>query len=105
MKTHQDIDRRSLALHRLVADKLRHDPDLFDKVKQTLGRWRVTVCASSQPYLAEWERLADQGLEVCLRMSEEDSERARALRQASPFTGVLTNKERFAFLKTWRAGP
>lgn len=105
MRTHQDIDQRSLALHRLVADKIRHNPVLFDKVKQTLARWRTTVCASSQPYLQEWERLANLGLDTCLGVAEEDSERAHALRQSSPFTGVLTHGERFAFLKTWRPKP
>lgn len=105
MRTHQDIDLRSLALHRLVADKIRRNPALFDTVKQTLARWRTTVCVSSQPYLQEWQRLADQGLDACLRAAEEDSEQARALRQSSPFTGVLSHGERFAFLKTWQAKP
>lgn len=105
MRFHQDVDQRSLALHRLVADKIRRDPALFNKVRQTLARWRTTVCASSQPYLQEWEHLADSGLEACLLAAEEDSERARALRQSSPFTGVLTHGERFTFLKTWRPKP
>lgn len=55
MRTHQEIDARSLAMHRLVADKIRRDPSRFDRAKATLARWRITVCVSSQPYLAEWE--------------------------------------------------
>lgn len=101
MQTHQDIDRRSLAMHCLVVEKIRREPALFDRAKGTLARWRQTVCASSQPYLIEWERLFDQGMESCLAVAVEDSQRATDLRQSSPFAGILSNQERFAFLATW----
>ena len=103
MKTHQEIDQRSLALHRLVAERVRSDPALFEKARKTLARWRESVCTASQPYLAEWEGLMNQGVEACLSLAVEDSQRAAALRQSSPFSGVLSNRERFAFLKQWRS--
>ena len=102
MTTHAQIDERSLAMHRLVADKIRAEPALFERAKQTLARWRVTVCSASQPYLMEWERLMAQGMESCLAVATENSQRAAALRQSSPFAGILTNQERFAFLKKWK---
>jgi hypothetical protein len=101
VRSHQDIDSRSLALHRLVADKMKRDPALFDRARSTLARWRTSVAPATQPYLAEWERLMDQGMEACLAVAVEDSEKGNALRQSSPFCGLLTNQERFAFLKTW----
>ena len=101
MRTHQEIDERSLAMHRLIAEKISQNPALFDKAKATLARWRTTVCISSQPYLLEWERLMNLGLEACLAAAIEESERATALRQSSPFAGLLTHQERFVFLKTW----
>lgn len=104
MRTHQEIDARSLELHRLVAAKVRRDPALLEHVRRTLRRWREPGDRSrSDPYLAEWERLLDQGLEPLLATAVEDSERAAALRQCSPFTGILSPKERFAFLKAWAA--
>lgn len=103
MSTHDEIDQRSLALHRLVAERVMRDPSLFEKARGTLARWRETVCISSQPYLSEWEHLMNQGVEACLSVAVEDSPRAAALRQSSPFSGVLTNRERFAFLKQWRS--
>lgn len=103
MRTHEDIDARSLALHRLVADKLRQDPARLEDVKATLARWRQTVCPATQPYLREWEQLIEQGLERCLTVAVEESEHATALRQSSPFGRVLSNAERFQFLKTWRS--
>jgi hypothetical protein len=103
MRTHDEIDQRSLAVHRLVAERVMLDPSLFDKATGTPARWRETVCISSQPYLSEWERLINHGVEACLSVAVEDSQRAAALRQSSPFSGVLTNRERFAFLKQWRS--
>ena len=102
MKTHQEIDERSLAMHRLVAERVAQDPRLFAKAQGTLARWRESVCVSSQPYLEDWERLMKRGVEACLAAAVEDSPRAAALRQSSPFSGVLSNKERFAFLRDWR---
>lgn len=101
MRTHQEIDERSLALHRLIADKIKRDPALFGKARETLSRWRTMVSAASQPYLEEWDHLVKQGMDACLAVAVEDSQRAAALRQSSPFTGVLSNGERFAFLKNW----
>ena len=102
MRTHQEIDQRSLALHRLVAERVRRDPASFERARATLARWRRSVCIASQPYLEEWERLMNQGVEACLAVAVEDSPRAAALRQSSPFSGILTNRERFSFLKQWR---
>jgi hypothetical protein len=96
MRTHQELDQRSLALHRLVADKIRRDPALLDQARRTLSRWRETVCERSQPYLDQWEQVLNTGLEASLALAVEDSERA------SPFSGLLTNQERFAFLKAWK---
>ncbi|MBD3892584.1 hypothetical protein [Hydrogenophaga sp.] len=101
MRTHQHLDARSLALHREIAAKLRRDRALFARARATLRRWRSTVSPASQPYLMEWERLMDRGLEATLAVALDDSEHAAALRQSSPFTAVLTPRERFAFLKAW----
>jgi hypothetical protein len=102
LHTHPEIDARSLALHRLVAAKLRRNPQLLQGARQTLGRWRTVVDAASQPYLRQWEAAVEQGLDACLNLCEEDSARATALRQCSPLGAVLTAKERFLFLKFWR---
>lgn len=102
MPTQSTIDLRSLALHRLVVERIRGNPALFDQVQATLGRWRTIVDARSQPYLMQWEALiARGGMDECLAVAVEDSERAAALRKASPFAGILTDDERRAFLQEW----
>jgi len=98
---HQWLDQRSLALHQLIAEKIRKDPALFENVKRTLARWRTIVCANSQPYVKKWQRLVDLGMEACLAAAVEESEHAAAMRQASPFCGILSNEERWEFFLDW----
>jgi hypothetical protein len=102
MRTHQEIDQRSLALHHLVAAKIRLDPSLMERAQEILRRWQTMVSANGQPYLEEWQRLIDKGLDTCLAVAVEDSERATALRQSSPLSCLLSNHERFRFLKEWK---
>jgi hypothetical protein len=59
------------------------------------------VCANSLPYIEQWERIFLLGMEAALSVATEDSERAAALRQASPFAGVLTPPERTKFFRDW----
>lgn len=101
--THQEIDARSLALHRLVAEKVRRDPTLLHIAMDNLARWRSKATSNDLEYLAEWERLLHAGLDPALAAATDDSERASTLRQASPFAGILTPSERAAFLRAWKA--
>jgi len=94
------LQRRSLEMHRLVVEKIRSDPELFEVARATLARWRTIVCQSSQPYLMEWEsRMADR--DACLAFAVEDSEHASDMRQSSPFAVLLSNDERLDFLRAW----
>jgi len=92
---HERIDRRSLALHHAVAEKLRAEPSLIGIARENLERWAATA-GRSAPYLDEWTRILDRPLEDVLRLIEQEGERMTALRQCSPFAGVLEPKERWA---------
>lgn len=101
-RTHQELEERSLAMHRLVAEKIRRDPRLLEVVRSNISRWRPTLSAATLPYVDRWAQLLDVGLDALLESATEDSERARTLRQSSPFAGVLSEEERLAFLATWK---
>lgn len=92
---HLRIDQRSLALHHAVAEKLRAHPELIEIARQNLTRWYAGA-GRSQPYLDEWRRILDLPLEEVLALMEQDDERMTALRQSSPFAGVLEPAERWA---------
>ncbi len=103
MNTHDELDARSFAMHRLITQKIERDPSLMQIPASNLSRWQQDVCANSQAYISAWQALLSQGLDASLRVATEDSEYARAMRQCSPFAGVLTPAERWQFLRDWKA--
>lgn len=95
VRGHQRIDRRSLALHRAIADKLREDPSLIAIALENIERW-TRLGSRSQPYWDAWREILRQPLPEILDLIVAESERMTALRQATPFAGVLTPRERWA---------
>ena len=103
MRTHQELEARSLAMHRLIAERLRRDPALLARVRATLVRWLPQVSERARPALEHWLAVVDRGIEPTVELATEDSERGATLRQSSPFVGILTPRERFEFLREWKA--
>ncbi len=99
--THHATEARSLALHRLIAQKIQRDPALLNRATDNIARWKTLVSQNSQPYILAWEVLLRQGLAACLLVATEDSAHANAMRQCSPFAGVLSPQERWQFLREW----
>lgn len=100
---HSDLDRRSLAMHRLAVQKLEREPALLERARAILARWREAASARTAPDLDEWQRLLDtDGGRGVLAVALEDTERAAQLRQSSPLACLLTSQERFAIIKQWR---
>jgi hypothetical protein len=95
LRGHQRIDRRSLELHRAIAAKLRTHPELVAIARDNLSRWTAGE-SRSQLYWDAWREILERPLEEVLGLLEEDSERMTALRQATPFAGVLEPAERWA---------
>ena len=95
LQGHRRIDRRSLALHRVIANKLQAHPALLEIARENLARWSAST-SRSQPYWDAWREILDRPLPEVLTLLEEDSERMDAMRQATPFAGVLEPAERWA---------
>ncbi len=101
MRTHEWIDQRSLAMDRLVANRLRRRPDLVNRARTVLDRW---TARTDRPLAVwdEWRTILDTySLDRLLDLLESDSEEARRLRQSSPFCGILTPEERLRVLKDY----
>jgi hypothetical protein len=103
MRTHQEIDARSLELHRLYAQRIRENPQLFSVVQDNIAFLLKRVAPGGRGYILEWQKAAEEGLEPCLRLAVADTERSTALRQSSPFAGVISQEERLNFLRHWKA--
>ncbi len=98
---HERIDRRSLAMHRAIAARLRAQPrSAGDRPRQ----YRSLVAGSghSKPYLEAWREILTRPVEEIARVVVEDSERMTAMRQNSPFAGLLTPRERWAIYEEFR---
>lgn len=95
LRGHQRVDRRSLELHRAIAEKLRAHPELIAIAHDNLARWSQTQ-TQSQPYWDAWRAILDRPRPEILELIVEDSEHMTAMRQTAPFAGVLTPAERWA---------
>jgi hypothetical protein len=102
MRTHQQIEARSLAMHRAIAERVRADPALLERVRATLARWLAGTSPRTRGYLEEWQRIVEAGPDAVVAALTAEAEHAATLRQCSPFTGILSNRERFALLRAWR---
>ncbi|MGH7153204.1 MAG: hypothetical protein ACREF3_04685 [Acetobacteraceae bacterium] len=96
---HGRLDERSLALHRLVAQKVRTNPALLDKARSNVRRWQESRGSPSFA-LAEWEQILNGSVDQVTKFLVERSEKATRLRQSSPFTGILTEAERLAIYES-----
>src|ERR1043165_9381490 len=95
LRGHARIDRRSIELDRAIADKLRSDASVLVVARGNLDRW-TKMQGRSQPYWDAWREILERPLPEVLQLLEENSERMTAMRQATPFTGILTPAERWA---------
>jgi hypothetical protein len=94
---HVQVDARSLEMHRVIAQKIRRDPELIKVVEGTLKRWLAQSNDSERAAdtMREWQYfLETSSLEEVLTFVSSESEEAARMRQSSPFAGILTESER-----------
>ncbi len=92
---------RSLALNRIVVERLRRDPAALELARAWLRRWRRTVSPRTMPYLDEWEAIMNRGVDATIAVLVEDSEHAADLRKCGPFPALVDQTERAAVLAEW----
>jgi hypothetical protein len=90
-RTHKTPELYALAYHRLVAKRL--DEDLVNQARRRLARWDRGGRIHPR-WREEWERVLAMPIPRIARLISSDSNRARELRQSSPFAGVLNEQER-----------
>ncbi len=97
MNLHRLAEARSLAYHAIVAERL--DEAVLDRARTQLARFRAQRLVGER-YVSEWEALLAGPRDALVERLLADDESARALRQTTPFAGVLSPAERHAL---WRA--
>jgi hypothetical protein len=99
MPDHATAERRSLRYHKAIAERLAVDASIAVRALARVDGWlrEGTVAA----YYAEgWREVLNRTPAELRAFLADPSERARALRQVSPFAGVLSPQERW---KLWAA--
>lgn len=87
-------ERRSLHLHRAIAERLRSEPDRIVRLARlNLRRMGAGASRESQP-LREWGVVLDRPVEALVEVLTDPSPWARELRHVTPFAGALTAEER-----------
>ena len=99
MDPHRVAELRSLALHAAIGERLLRSPELIEDARRRLQS-PTTVHATAAYYRDEWLRVLADPLDRIVAFLREDSERARALRQSTPFAGVISARERW---RIWRS--
>lgn len=99
--THRQIEERSILLHLAVAKRIKENPDLLATARDNIHRW--TAQDGPKTYWTEWTRLLDGPLDILLAFLVSPSAEARRLRQCSPFTGILSPRERWQIYESFTA--
>jgi hypothetical protein len=99
MNLHALAEERSLAYHRAVAARLGRRPELVELARRRAEQW-ASHGGRHAPYAKEWLRILAGTIDQIAAHLVDPSERGRALRQATPFSGALDPRERW---ELWRA--
>ena len=94
MRTHEQIDERSLAMARAIVVKIDRDPARagLAKARATCRRW---YRERPRPAIKEWLEILDRPWEQVRGVLLDESEEGQRLRQSDPFCGILTPRERW----------
>lgn len=96
---HATAQRRSLAYHGKVAERL--DADVRERACALVERWAAEGTLAGA-YADRWRALLDLPLADLAAAIVRDDEEMSDLRQCSPFAGVLENHERWAIVREVR---
>lgn len=92
-------DLYSLSLHRLIAERLRDDPDsVIGIARANLRRWLSSEAfseGSGRRALLEWVEILDtRTYDEIIAILTEETDEGQRLRSSTPFPGILTKQER-----------
>ena len=96
--SHQWLDRANLEMCRAIAKKIRREPNLMRIPRANLRYWESRFGGLPQAH-REWKEILERNpTRRVLELLTQDNDEGQRLRQSDPFIGILTEKERLAFL-------
>lgn len=97
---HSQAELRSLAMHRVIAERLLHDPSVLEHALAMVRCWGQGDGPDPR-YVERWRGVLSQPVERIVDVLLADDENGRDLRQVSPFAGVLDPRERWQILQAF----
>ena len=92
-------EHKALALFRALATRLQEDPAVIGRARQ-----RLIALSEQHPharrYYSEWDDLLTGDRRRLLEVMTSESEHSCALRQESPFAGVISQAQRAAIFRS-----
>lgn len=96
--SHRLAEERSLALHRAIAERVRDDPAVLERARARVKRWLDTG-EVARHWAEEWDAVLSRSTDDICGWLVDESEHARAMRQVTPFAGVIDPRTRW---RIWR---
>lgn len=94
MDPHRLGEERSIALHARIAELIDADPEVLARARERVEAWSQDGHVAGT-YVEGWRELLGLPLPELRRALVDPGERAKALRQVSPFAGALDARERW----------
>ena len=89
----------------MIAEKLRHTPSLWQIPQNNISKWKERKGHLPLP-IREWEHILNTKThEHILALLESDFEESIRLRSSSPFTGILSERERATIFESYCQKP
>jgi hypothetical protein len=95
---HRLAEERSIAYHRTIARRMAADPRILEQARRRVREW-LDRPGGPAHHATAWDEILAGDLESIVDFLGDPAERARELRQSSPFAGALTAEERW---QIWR---
>lgn len=96
--THRVAEERSLALHREVARRLEERPELLEIARARVEAW-CREGGAAAPWARRWRELLSRPVDEVIAAITSEGEETRALRQCSPFAGIIDPRTRWEILR------
>lgn len=88
----------SLAYHRVIAERLRQQPEILERARQRVQTW-LASSAGARFYAQKWAEILAGDVSSIADFLIDHGELAIELRSSSPFAGALKPQERW---QIWR---
>jgi hypothetical protein len=98
MDPHRLAEERSVAYHRVIAERLPDQPEILANARRRVRSW-LAEKSEAPFYVRKWAEILAGDDSSIARFLTERSELANELRQSTPFAGALKPQERW---KIWR---